>query len=108
MPFIPGPLLNFTSLTRLLAKKAISEKGVTPIEKIGINEEPYSEFVSMRKQRKALAYESRKTGSGTRLAFYIQSLESEVRIIRKSHHFFPTFSIASARILRGRVSVFNL
>jgi hypothetical protein len=76
-----------------LTKKAISEKGLIPIEKLGMNEELYGEFVSMTKQRKALAKASRKTGSVTCLAFYIQSLQLEVRIMGKLHHFFPTVSV---------------
>jgi hypothetical protein len=58
-----------------LAKKAISEKGVIPIEKLGMNEELYGEFVSMTKQRKALAKKSRKAGSVICLAFYVRARE---------------------------------
>jgi hypothetical protein len=85
--------LNFTYFTHLLVKKAISERGVIPKEKLGMNEELCGEFVSMTKQRKALAKEGRKTGSVTCLAFYIQSLQLEVRIMGKLHHSFPTVSV---------------
>jgi saccharopine dehydrogenase-like NADP-dependent oxidoreductase len=46
---------------QIVAKKAISEKGVIPPEKLGMNEELYEKFMSMMKQRKVLAKESRKT-----------------------------------------------
>jgi hypothetical protein len=90
-----------------LAKKAISEKGVIPIEKLGMNEELHNEFVSMTKQRKALAKESRKTGSGTCSAFYIEfAVRSQDN--GEAASLFPNGFSASARILRvGRVSVFN-
>jgi saccharopine dehydrogenase-like NADP-dependent oxidoreductase len=48
-------------VAQLLAKKAITEKGVIPPEKLGMNKELYSKFMSMMKKRKVLARESRKT-----------------------------------------------
>jgi len=48
-------------VAQLLAKKAISEKGVIPPERLGMNKELYSKFMSMMKKRKVLARESRKT-----------------------------------------------
>jgi saccharopine dehydrogenase-like NADP-dependent oxidoreductase len=47
-------------VAQLLAKKAITEKGVIPPEKLGMNKELYSKFMSMMKKRKVLARESRK------------------------------------------------
>jgi saccharopine dehydrogenase-like NADP-dependent oxidoreductase len=48
-------------VAQLLAKKAITEKGVIPPERLGMNKEFYSKFMSMMKKRKVLARESRKT-----------------------------------------------
>lgn len=50
-----------SAVAQLLAKKAITEKGVIPPEKLGMNKELYSKFMSMMKKRKVLARESRKT-----------------------------------------------
>lgn len=47
--------------TQLLANKAISEQGVIPPEKLGMNEKLYDEFMSRMKRRKVIARESRKT-----------------------------------------------
>ena len=62
MPFV---LLNFASHTSLLAKKAIDEKGLVSIEKLGMSKELYSEFVGAVR-------ESRKTSSDTCLVFYLE------------------------------------
>jgi lysine 6-dehydrogenase len=45
---------------QLMAKKAISEKGVIPPEKLGMNKKLYGKFMSMMKQRKVLAKENKK------------------------------------------------
>jgi saccharopine dehydrogenase-like NADP-dependent oxidoreductase len=47
-------------VAQLLAKKAITEKGVIPPEKLGMDKELYCKFMNMMKKRKVLARESRK------------------------------------------------
>jgi lysine 6-dehydrogenase len=48
-------------VAQLVAKKTIEEKGVTPPEKIGMNEKLYHKFMSEMKKRRIIIQEIKKT-----------------------------------------------